>query len=82
MAFLTGGADELEVVWKNYNVAVVPSADGTEFIHTPGVFLIDPSGQKRWYISTPFSEESDTELTLPLSELLVSRIREVLNENK
>ncbi len=76
--FLTGSRDELEVVWKDYGVAVSPSADGAEIMHTPGVFLIDPAGQKRWYISTPYS----TDLTLPLSDLLVSHIREILGENK
>jgi protein SCO1 len=76
--FLTGKREELEPVWKDYGVAVSPSADGTEIMHTPGVFLIDPAGQKRWYISTPYS----TDLTLPLSELLVNHIREILSENK
>jgi len=72
--FLTGSREELEGVWKDYGIAVVPSTDGNEIMHTPGVFLIDPSGQKRWYISTPFS----TDLTLPLSELLLKHIREIL----
>jgi protein SCO1 len=76
--FLTGNQEDLAAVWKNYGVAVSPSANGDELMHTPGVFLIDQFGQKRWYISTPFS----TDLTLPLSELLVSHIREILNERK
>ncbi len=72
--FLTGNREDLTVVWKDYGVAVFPSADGKEIMHTPGVFLIDPLGQKRWYISTPYS----TDLTLPLSELLLKHIREIL----
>jgi len=71
--FLTGNREELVAVWKAYGVAAVPSTDGNEIMHTPGVFLIDPSGQKRWYISTPDS----TDLTLPLSELLLKHIREL-----
>ncbi len=75
--FLTGSHEELESIWKEYGVAVAPSSDGKEIMHTPGVFLIDPSGQKRWYISTPYS----TDLTVPLSELLVTHIRELLGES-
>ena len=79
--FLTGSADELTPVWKAYGVAAVPQLAG-EIIHTPGVFLIDKVGQERWYISTPYSEDGNTESTLPLSDLLVSHIREILEENK
>jgi protein SCO1/2 len=75
--FLTGSREELQPVWKDYGVAVAPSADETEIMHTPGVFLIDSLGQKRWYISTPYS----TDLTLPLSVLLVKHIRELLGQN-
>jgi cytochrome oxidase Cu insertion factor (SCO1/SenC/PrrC family) len=71
--FLTGNQEELAAVWKAYGVAVVPSTDGNEIMHTPGVFLIDPLGQKRWYISTPDSPD----LTLPLNELLLKHIREL-----
>ena len=75
--FLTGSAEELEPVWKAYDVAVLPQ-DGGEILHTPGVFLIDGSGQKRWYISTPFDETGTHSWTAPLSELLVKRIQELL----
>ena len=78
--FLTGSRQDLEVIWRDYGIAVAPNPDGTEIMHTPGVFLIDPSGQKRWYISTPLSELRDTELALPLNELLVKRVREILGE--
>jgi cytochrome oxidase Cu insertion factor (SCO1/SenC/PrrC family) len=79
--FLTGSREDLQGVWKDYGVAVSPSADGKEIMHTPGIFLIDPSGQKRWYISTPFSS-GDTDLTLPLSELLLKHIREIRSQSK
>ena len=76
--FLTGSREELEPVWNDYGVSATPSPDGHSIMHTPGTFLIDPSGQKRWYISTPFSGNTDTEQTLPLSELLLNRISEIL----
>lgn len=71
--FLTGSSEDLRLVWTKYEVAVSPSVNGNEIMHTPGVFLIDPSGQKRWYISTPYSTDS----TLPLSELLLQHIHEM-----
>ncbi len=79
--FLTGEVGVLEPVWKDYGVAAIPSPDETSIVHTPGTFLIDPSGKKRWYISTPFSAEDSSEPTLPLSELLVKHIREILRDN-
>jgi protein SCO1/2 len=79
--FLTGSRQDLESIWQDYGIAAIPNPDGNEIMHTPGVFLIDPSGQKRWYISTPFSELRDTELALPLNELLVKHVREILREN-
>jgi len=79
--FLTGSREDLEAIWKYYGIAVASNPDGNEIMHTPGVFIIDPSGQKRWYISTPFSELRDTELALPLNELLVKHVREILREN-
>jgi protein SCO1 len=79
--FLTGDAEVLEPVWKDYSIAVQPQPDGSAIMHTPGVFIIDPLGQKRWYVSTVVSGDVNTELTLPLSELLVKHIREILNEN-
>lgn len=76
--FLTGSLDALEPIWKDYGVSAAHNPDGHSMMHTPGTFLIDPSGQKRWYISTPFSGESGTDLSLPLSELLLKHIREIL----
>jgi len=80
--FLTGGREELEPVWKDYAVIVEHVHDGSTIMHTPGVFLIDPLGQERWYVSTVISGEGNTDLALPLSELLVKHIREILNENE
>ena len=78
--FLTGSAEESTPIWKAYGVAVVSQPTG-EIIHTPGVFLIDKVGQERWYISTPFSAKGNAEWTLPLSNLLVSHIREILRHS-
>lgn len=80
--FLTGNHEELEPVWKEYAIAVVPDPDGKEIMHTPGTYVIDQSGQKRWYISTPYFVEGNAELTAPLSELLVNHIRTILGENR
>ena len=79
--FLTGQPEELKPVWDDYAVTVEPHTDGSAIMHTPGVFVIDPSGQKRWYVSTVFSGAGNTELTLPLSELLLNHIREILRED-
>ena len=78
---LTGEAEVLEPVWKDYGVAAQPMPDGSAVMHTPGVFIIDSSGQKRWYVSTVVPGEGNTELALPLSELLVKHIREMLRDN-
>ncbi len=77
--FLTGSRQALEPVWEAYHITVwVPPGEEGEIVHTPGVYLIDQAGQKRWYISSPFDEEGKTEWTVPLSELLVKHIRELL----
>jgi protein SCO1 len=72
--FLTGSLEELQAIWKDYGIAVAHTQDSNAIMHTPGVFLIDPSGQKRWYISTPYT----TDLTVPLSDLITKHIREIL----
>jgi protein SCO1 len=75
--FLTGDRETLEPIWKDYDVAATHSHEGDSIMHTSGTFLIDPLGQKRWYVSTPFTNES-TGLTLPLSQLLLKHIHEML----
>jgi len=79
--FLTESRGNLEPIWKDYGISAMPNPDGNSIMHTPGVFLVDPSRQKRWYISSPFSIEGGAEVTLPLSELLVKHIREILRDN-
>ena len=78
--FLTGSRDSLEPVWKDYGVVAEHNPDGHSMMHTPGTFLIDPSGQERWYISTPFSSDGSLDLSLPLSELILKRVREILRD--
>lgn len=75
--FLTGSQEELAPIWKDYDVSASHSQDTGSIMHTSGTFLIDPLGQKRWYVSTPFTNES-TDLTLPLSQLLLKHIHELL----
>jgi len=79
--FLTGTAEELKPVWQAYDIAVLPQKGG-EILHTPGVYLIDQKGQKRWYISTPLYDESpETAWTGPvLSDPLVKQIKQLMNE--
>jgi len=81
--FLTGNAEELEPVWKAYDIAVLVREEG-EIVHTPGVFLIDQRGQKRWYISTPLSnEEAAATWTGPsLSDLLLKQIRQLIQADE
>ena len=78
--FLTGSLKELTPIWTDYGVSAAHNPDGNSIMHTPGTFLIDPSGQKRWYISTPFAS-GDRDLTLPLSELILKHIREILHDD-
>jgi protein SCO1 len=79
--FLTGSAEALEPVWKAYDVMALPDSGGTSaLVHTPGVFLIDRAGQKRWYVSTPYDETGGSQVSFPLNELLVKHIRQLLKE--
>ena len=78
--FLTGSHEVLEPVWKEFGVSAVHSHEGNSIMHTPGTFLIDPQGQKRWYISTIIPGEADSSLALPLSDMLLKHIREMLDE--
>ena len=75
--FLTGSHEVLEPIWKDYGISVTHSHELNSIMHTPGTYLIDQLGQKRWYISTPFFG-SDADLTLPLSELLLKHIHKML----
>ncbi len=78
--FLTGTPAELEPVWADYYIFADPTP-GRQLVHTDGLFLIDQEGRQRWYISTPFVPYGQGELppgTGNITELLVSRIRELL----
>ena len=78
--FLTGSPEELEPVWADYYIFADPTP-GRQLVHTDGLFLIDRQGSQRWYISTPFVPYGQGELppgTANITELLVSRIRELL----
>jgi cytochrome oxidase Cu insertion factor (SCO1/SenC/PrrC family) len=81
--YLTGAHAELQPVWSAYGVL----AEGPpkvlkpqELEHTPGVFVIDQSGQKRWYISVPYGggPQGTAWDGPPLSDLLVKHVRALL----
>jgi cytochrome oxidase Cu insertion factor (SCO1/SenC/PrrC family) len=79
--FLTGSHEELEPIWKEFGVSAIHSHDTSSIMHTPGTFLIDRSGHQRWYVSTLMPGEGDVDLSLPLSQLLLKHIHELLSEN-
>jgi len=79
--FLTGNTSQLEPVWNAYNVEVMPPVDETGgLVHSPGIYLIDHMGQRRWYVSTPFVGPNTPAPSRPLNELLMMRIRQLLSE--
>lgn len=74
--FLTGDVRELESVWEAYHVAAgtpKPEKPG-EVEHSPGVYVVDRQGQKRWYVSLPFWDPD----VPPLHEVLVKHVRALL----
>ncbi len=78
--FLTGTPEELEPVWADYYI-FADASPGRQLVHTDGLFLIDREGRQRWYISTPLVPYGQGELppgTANITEMLVSRIRELL----
>jgi protein SCO1/2 len=80
--FLTGNSTELETVWESYHIEVIPPMDESgDLSHSPGVYLIDRSGQQRWYVSTPFVGLGTAAPSRPLSELLTMHIEELLSES-
>jgi protein SCO1/2 len=79
--FLTGNPSKLEPVWSAYNIEVMLPVDETGGIgHSPGIYLIDHTGQQRWYVSTPFVGPYTPAPSRPLNELLMMRIRQLLSE--
>lgn len=83
--FLTGSEAELRPVWDAYQIVAEGGAKPDkpdEQLHTPGVFLIDAAGRKRWYVSIPFQGGPDgTAWSGPaLSEVLELRARQLMEE--
>lgn len=75
--YITGAADALEPVYWAYNIlAHGPPKPGkpNELEHTPGVYVIDKAGQRRWYISTAFDPG------VSLSGLLLKHVGALLKE--
>lgn len=79
--FLTASPEELRPVWEAYGIGVVPSSseDG-ELLHSTGAYLIDRSGDLRWYLSTSLDEPSSLSGLPSLSELLLTHLEELLTE--
>lgn len=79
---LTGTEEELRPVWANYNIQVEAIPGSDEYSHTPGDYIIDSSGEFRWYVSVPLI----TELLIDdwdgprLSDILLDRINELMTE--
>jgi cytochrome oxidase Cu insertion factor (SCO1/SenC/PrrC family) len=70
--YLTGSREKLEPVYKDYHIlAEGPPKPGkpNELAHTPGAYVVDRAGNKRWYVSTAFDPR------ISLSNLLVKHIR-------
>lgn len=81
--FLTGPVEGLKQVWSAYSIEVVPSADPEEedFNHTPGIYVIDQTGQLRWYLSTPLIEDGlgATWDGPSLNEVLTEKLRDLIS---
>jgi len=84
--FLTGSPPELRPVWDAYHVATEagPKSDKpNEQMHTPGVFLIDQAGRRRWYVSIPFAHAAtDTWAGPPLDRVIETRFRQLWQEER
>jgi len=69
--FLNGSPSTLRTVWKNYNVLSEKSQKyGGQIIHTPGIFIIDQQGNKKWYVYTPLGWQGPN-----MSDLMLQHIR-------
>lgn len=75
--FLTGNQSDLEQVWTDYFVGIQHGTTGN-IMHTSGVFIIDKSGQRRWYLSTP--EDDPNWQGPPLDEVLYPLVKQILDE--
>lgn len=76
--FLTGSAEELGEVWQAYPIEVEPDVAHGAIDHTSGVFLIDRSGDLRWYVSVPLEDPAWDGARM--AEILVLRVRGLLGE--
>lgn len=81
--FLTGSAEELRPVWLAYTVEAGNPKTGKpgEVAHSPGVYVIDRRGERRWYVSIP----QDALLGAPwegpaFDELLLQHVETLLEE--
>ncbi len=63
--FLTGSAQQLQTIYKQYNVFVQVAADGV-LEHDPIIFIIDAQGHERLYFETL---DSNNQLDLKSQEL-------------
>jgi len=84
--FLTGSPPELRPVWDAYHVAAEagPKPDKpNEQMHTPGVFLIDQAGRRRWYVSIPFAHAATDPWDGPsLNQVIETRFRQLWQEER
>ena len=77
--FLTGSPDELRAAWKAYGMMASgpPKPDRPdEKQHSPSIFIVDQTGQRRWYVSTNFEGGPAP------SELIVKHVKELLAEER
>jgi protein SCO1/2 len=75
--FLTGSPEVLRAVWKAYGMmgSGPPKPDRPdEKQHSPSIYVIDQTGQRRWYLSTNF------EGAPPPSALIVKHVKALLAE--
>ncbi len=80
--FLLGSPEELRAVWSAYGIAAGDEKPGkpSEVQHTPGVYVLDRSGIKRWYISIPLDDPSWSGPSL--SDVLQKRALELLRDTR
>lgn len=79
--FLTGDPEELEAVRAAYGVlgGVPKNGQAGQVAHTPGVWVIDESGTRRWYVSIPDTSGFETAWEGPsLYEVLLEHVRALL----
>lgn len=75
--FLTGSPDALRAVWKAYGMLASGASKPDrpdERQHSPSIFVIDQTGQRRWFLSTNFEGAPAP------SALIVKHVTELLAE--